>query len=39
MSDTLLLLFGGAVTLVVFIGILAYGLLTFGRWSDRDASS
>jgi hypothetical protein len=39
MSDTLLLLLGGAVTLVVFIGILAYGLLTFGRWSERDASN
>ncbi len=39
MSDTALLLLGGAVTLVVFIGIIAYGMLTFRRWSDRDASN
>lgn len=39
MSDTALLLLGGAVTLVVFIGILAYGMLTFGRWSDRDSGN
>jgi hypothetical protein len=39
MSDTALLLFGGAVTLVVFIGIVAYGMLIFGRWSERDTNS
>jgi hypothetical protein len=39
MSDTALLLLGGAVTLVVFLGILAFGLLSFGRWSARDSNS
>ena len=39
MSDTALLLMGGAVTLVVFIGIVAYGMLTFGRWAERDTNS
>ncbi len=39
MNDTALLLFGGVVTLVVFIGIVAYGMLMFGRWSQRDADS
>jgi hypothetical protein len=39
MSDTALLLLGGAVTLVVFMGLLAFGLLSFGRWSARDSDS
>jgi hypothetical protein len=39
MSDTALLLFGGVVTLVVFLGILGFGLLSFGRWSARDSKS
>ena len=39
MNDTALLLLGGAVTLIVFIGLVAFGMLTFGRWSERDANA
>ena len=36
MTETALFLFGGAITLIVFIGILIYGMMSFQQWSKND---
>jgi len=39
MTETGLFIAGGAVTLLVFIGVLVYGMLSFDRWSKGDVGS
>lgn len=36
MTEIGLFIAGGLVTLVVFIGILLYGMMSFEQWSKRD---
>ena len=38
MTEIGLFIAGGLVTLVVFIGILLYGMLSYEQWSKRDAT-
>jgi hypothetical protein len=35
-TETGLFIAGGAVTVIVFVGVLLYGMLSFDRWSRRD---
>lgn len=35
MNQIGLFLAGGAVTLIVFIGVLIYGYMSFNEWSNR----
>ena len=39
MTEIGLFIAGGLVTLIVFIGLLLYGMMSFSQWSknDRDA--
>ncbi len=37
MTETALFIFGGAITLIVFIGVLIYAMMSFSRWSERDS--
>ena len=39
MTELGLFLAGGAVTLIVFVGVLLYGMLSFERWSRSDSDS
>ena len=39
MTETALLIFGGVISLVVFLGVIIYGMMSFGRWSERDTES
>jgi NhaP-type Na+/H+ or K+/H+ antiporter len=32
-----LLIFGAAVLTIVVVGIFAYGMMSFSRWSDADS--
>ena len=36
MTDIGLFIAGGLVTLVVFIGLLLYGMMSFSQWSKDD---
>lgn len=38
MTEIGLFIAGGLVTLVVFIGILLYGMMSFEQWSKRDGA-
>lgn len=38
MTEIGLFIAGGLVTLVVFIGILLYGMMSFEQWSKRDGN-
>ncbi len=38
MTEIGLFIAGGLVTLVVFIGILLYGMMSFEQWSKRDGT-
>jgi hypothetical protein len=37
MNETALFAFGGVITLIVFIGLLLYTMMTFSRWFDKDS--
>jgi hypothetical protein len=37
MTETALFIFGGVITLIVFIGVLIYAMMSFSRWSERDS--
>ena len=37
MTETALFAFGGVITLIVFIGVLLYSMMTFSRWYDKDS--
>jgi hypothetical protein len=39
MNQTALLIFGAAVVAIVFVGIFAYGMMSFSRWSDADSKN
>jgi hypothetical protein len=39
MTETALLIFGGVVSLIVFLGVIIYGMMSFGRWSERDTNA
>lgn len=39
MTEITLFIFGGVITLIVFVGILLYSMMSFSRWYDRDASA
>jgi hypothetical protein len=39
MTETALLILGGVISLVVFLGVIIYGMMSFGRWSERDTES
>lgn len=39
MTETGLFIAGGAVTLLVFIGVLVYGMLSFDKWSKGDTAN
>ena len=39
MTETGLFIAGGLVTLIVFIGVLLFGMLSFSQWSKNDAAS
>lgn len=36
MNEFGLFLAGGAVTLIVFVGVLLFGMLSFAQWSKND---
>jgi len=36
MTEIGLFIAGGLVTLVVFVGVLLYGMMSFEQWSKRD---
>ena len=37
MTETALFAFGGAITLIVFVGALLYTMMSFSRWYDKDS--
>jgi hypothetical protein len=39
MTETGLFIAGGLVTLIVFIGVLLFGMLSFSQWSKDDKNS
>lgn len=39
MTETALLIFGGVISLIVFLGVIIYGMMSFGRWSERDSKA
>ena len=39
MNETGLFIAGGLVTLIVFIGVLLFGMLSFSQWSKNDTKS
>ncbi len=39
MTETGLFIAGGLVTLIVFIGVLLFGMLSFSQWSKNDTGS
>jgi hypothetical protein len=39
MNQVALLVFGAAVVAIVFVGLFAYGMMSFSRWSDADSQS
>lgn len=39
MTEVGLFIAGGAVTLLVFIGVLVYGMLSFDKWSKGDTTN
>jgi hypothetical protein len=39
MTETGLFIAGGLVTLIVFIGVLLFGMLSFSQWSKNDTAS
>lgn len=39
MNEIGLFIAGGVVTLIVFVGLLIYGMLSFQQWSDSDSAS
>jgi hypothetical protein len=39
MTEVGLFIAGGAVTLIVFVGVLIYGMLSFSKWSKGDEGS
>lgn len=38
MTELALFIFGGVVSLIVFIGVLLYAYMSFSRWFDRDSN-
>lgn len=39
MTEVGLFIAGGVIVLIVFIGVLLYGMLTFQQWSNKDSSA
>ncbi len=39
MTEAGLFLAGGAVTLLVFLGVFLYAMLSFSKWSRNDSSA
>lgn len=39
MTEIGLFIAGGLVTLVVFVGVLLYGMMSFEQWSKRDKTA
>lgn len=39
MNETGLFIAGGIVTLIVFVGVLLFGMLSFSQWSKNDTTS
>lgn len=37
MTEVGLFIAGGAVTVIVFVGVLLYGMISFNQWSKRDS--
>ena len=39
MTETGLFIGGGVILLIVFIGVLLYGMLWFQQWSENDSTA